>query len=265
MRRRNTFSLSEVSPWMGSGRGVRIAVIDSGINAFHSHVRKVEAGIGVHCREGGIFFAADWSDALGHGTAIAGILRAKAPDAALYSVKIFHRSLDAPAEAAAAGIRWAVDRGAQIINCSLSTADAAHRQIFQDACDYAAAHGSCLVAASDGPARELLPASLPGVIAVAGDESCAWDEYSCGASPDAPFLAHPHPRPLPGRPQAKNLRGASFAAAHVAAWAACIHEQAPTANAAEICRILRANARPSPALQETQRQPSACSGESGQP
>lgn len=234
-----------VSPWTGTGLGVSIAVIDSGINALHSHVGRVEGGIGVRLQEdGAVGFDADWSDALGHGTAIAGILRAKAPGALLYSVRIFHQRLQASAVAAAAAIRWAADHGAQIINCSLSTPEAEHRELFRAACDHAAARGACIVAASLAGRPDFLPASLPGVIAVADDSSCAWDEYRSSISGPAGeplFLAHPHPRPLPGRPQERNLQGASFAAAHIAAWAARVREQAPGADAASIARILAAH------------------------
>lgn len=264
MRRTTPHASAEVSPWKGTARGVRIAVIDSGINAFHSHVRHVEAGISVHCREdGSISMRPDWGDALGHGTAIAGILRAKASEAILCSVKIFHRSLNAPPQAAATAIRWAADHGAHVINCSLSTADATHRQIFQDACEYAASRRAHIVAASDGSGWELLPASLAGVIAVAGDESCTWDEYFCGDSPETLFFAHPHPRPLPGRAQARNLQGPSFAAAHIAALAARICEQGPGMDSAEICRVLRAHAAISPAQRESLRRQTASSGGSG--
>jgi hypothetical protein len=243
--RANANSEAGVSPWLGTGHGVSIAVIDSGINPGHSHVGRVEGGIGIHLGENGaVVFEDDWNDALGHGTAIAGVLRAKAPGALLYSVRIFQQRLQASPEVAAAAIRWAADHGAQIINCSLSTPEARHRELFQTACDHAAARGACIIAAALPGRGDLLPASLPGVIAVAADAACSWDEYrGCADGPSGGplFLAHPSPRPLPGRPQEKNLQGASFAAAHIAAWAARIREQAPAADAAAIARILAAH------------------------
>ena len=245
LSRANVAAQAEASPWLGTGQGVSIAVIDSGINPRHSHVGRVQGGIAIRLGEdGSAVFEDDWNDALGHGTAIAGVLRAKAPGALLYSVRIFHQRLQASPAAAAAAIRWAAGHGAQIINCSLSTPDARHRELFQAACDHAAARGSCIVAASFPGRGDLLPASLPGVIAVAADPACSWDEYrgrADGPSGEPLFLAHPSPRPLPGRPQEKNLHGASFAAAHIAAWAARIREQTPTADAAAIVRILMAH------------------------
>jgi len=243
--RANVNAETGASPWRGTGLGVSIAVIDSGINPRHSHVGQVEGGIAIRIGEdGAAIFENDWNDALGHGTAVAGVLRAKAPGALLYSVRIFQQRLQASPEAAAAAIRWAADCGAQIINCSLSTPETEHRELFQAACGHAAARGCCVVAASLPGRDDLLPASLPGVIAVAADPACSWDEYRgsvSGPSGGPLFLAHPFPRPLPGRPQEKNLRGASFAAAHIAAWAARIREQAPSADAAAIVRILMAH------------------------
>ena len=63
-----------------TGRKVKVAVIDSGINAHHSHVQRVSGGVGIACdATGSIVFSDDYRDYDGHGTAVAGILRAKAP------------------------------------------------------------------------------------------------------------------------------------------------------------------------------------------
>jgi subtilisin len=235
---------SRAASALGTGSGVKIAIIDSGINAQHSHVQRVEGGTQVCRGQGGALnFLETWHDSLGHGTALAGVLRAKAPNVQLYSVKVFDRVLQTDAEIVAAAIRWVADQEIQIANCSLSTENAADRALLQAACDYATGHGVFLVASTDGEARELFPACLAGIIAVAGDERCAWDEYYyCGEK--RVFLAHPHPRPLPGRPQRFNLRGHSFAAAHVAARIACIRERHPAADSQEILHFLMADAPP---------------------
>ncbi len=233
---------SRIVPAVGTGSGVKVAIIDSGINPQHSHVRRVEGGTHV-CRgqDGTLNFLGSWHDSLGHGTALAGVLRAKAPNAQLYSVKVFDKTLHTDAELVAAAIRWVADQHIAIANCSLSTENTADRYVFQAACDYAAACGVLVVAATDGLARDLFPACLAGIIAVAGDERCAWDEYYY-CSERREFLAHPHPRPLPGRPQKFNLQGHSFAAAHVAARIACIRELHPAAGREEILDFLIADA-----------------------
>ena len=71
-------------------RAVRVAVVDSGVHAGHPHVKGVAGGIAISAdgRE-----ESDFTDKLGHGTAVTAVIREKAPDAAIFAVKIFHDSL----------------------------------------------------------------------------------------------------------------------------------------------------------------------------
>jgi hypothetical protein len=68
---------------------MKIAVVDSGIHPGHSHIGTVAGS--VHITESGE--AEDAIDNLGHGTAVAGAVREKAPDADLFAVKVFDRRL----------------------------------------------------------------------------------------------------------------------------------------------------------------------------
>ena len=72
----------------GNPPQVRIAIVDSGIDASHEDVGDVAGGVHIQI-EGEVVFLDDHTDCAGHGTACAGIIRKKAPDAALYSVRIF--------------------------------------------------------------------------------------------------------------------------------------------------------------------------------
>lgn len=226
------------------GKGVRVALLDSGVNAHHSHVREVAGGVHVRWREdGSLEFDPDYGDVLGHGTAVAGVIRTKAPEVELYAVRVFDRELRTHAAVVAAAIRWAVEHGMQVVNISLGTERQEHRELLQEACDEACRRGVMLVAASEDE-RECFPASFAGVIAVAGDERCAWDEYFYCPDSGVRFRAHPSPRPLPGRPQRFNLRGHSFAAAHITACVARILEERPPARHEEIVQLLIAQATP---------------------
>jgi hypothetical protein len=227
------------------GQGVRVAVLDSGINALHSHVREVAGGVRVRWLEdGSLEFDPDFRDLLGHGTAVAGVIRAKAPEAELYAVRVFDRELRTQAVVVAAAIRWAIEHGMHAVNISLGTERAEHRDVLQDACDEAIRRGMILVAAAGDEEQEWFPASFSNVIAVAGDERCAWDEHFYCPDETVPFRAHPSPRPLPGRPQNLNLRGHSFAAAHITARVASILQQKPRARLQEIAELLIAQATP---------------------
>src|SRR5258707_12653633 len=74
-----------------SGRGVRVAVIDSGVNDNHPHISSVAGGVAI-----GLDPTADSSsylDVLGHGTAVMAAIQEKAPAAEYFAVKLFHDSL----------------------------------------------------------------------------------------------------------------------------------------------------------------------------
>ena len=101
---------------------VKIAVIDSGINPGHSHVQGVAGGISYHLEASGkVVEGADFRDELGHGTAIAGVIREKNSQAKIYAVKIFHQFLEAPAALLMAAMQWAIRVRVNIIHLSLGT------------------------------------------------------------------------------------------------------------------------------------------------
>lgn len=224
--------------------GVRVAVVDSGVNAHHSHVQSVAGGIHFIWREdSGVACGDDFRDMLGHGTAVAGVIRAKAPEAQLYAVRVFDRELRTHAAVVAAGIRWAVEHGMHVVNISLGTENDEQRDLLASACKEAAEHGVILVAAAE-PDWAWFPASFQKVIAVCGDESCQWDEHIYCPDDPIPFRAHPSPRPLSGRPQRFNLRGHSFAAAHVTGRIADLLQTRPGATYEEVVDFLMAEANP---------------------
>src|SRR3954462_10433707 len=103
-------------PFAGrTGKGVTVAVLDSGIHPDHPHVGGVDGGTSI------IPEASDYVDRLGHGTAVAAAIREKPPAVRLLAVKIFHDRLATNADALARAIEWAANEGAQVINLSLGT------------------------------------------------------------------------------------------------------------------------------------------------
>ncbi|MEQ1694034.1 MAG: S8 family serine peptidase, partial [Gemmatimonas sp.] len=124
-----------------TGRGVRIAVVDSGVAPGHPHVGPVEGGVSL------VATATDTLDRIGHGTAVAAAIREKAPDAVLVPVKVFDRALVTDARTLAEAIRWAADHECQIVNLSLGTANPEHAALLEAAVAYATAHGTHVVAA----------------------------------------------------------------------------------------------------------------------
>lgn len=205
-----------------AGRSVRVAIVDSGVYAGHPHVQGVAAGISLvsGAQED------DYIDRNGHGTAVAAAIREKAPAAEIIAVKIFDRELAATATELARGIEWAAAAGVHLINLSLGTTNPAHADRLAGALAAAHVAGAAVVAAARQSGLPSLPGSLQPVIAVDVDWDCGRDDLVAEAA-DAAILnlrASGYPRPIPGVPAERNLKGVSFAVANatglIARWLA---------------------------------------------
>lgn len=205
---------------------VRVGVVDSGINAGHPHVGAVKGGVFLHA-DGA---SDDYTDRIGHGTAVAGAIREKAPDADIYAVRIFDQRLTAPIEALMRGLEWCLGNGLHIINVSVATANQRHRARLNDFVQRALLHGVHVVSAA-----AMLPGSLPGAIAVDADAECARD--TCRFH-NGVLWASPYPRAIPGVPRERNLNGVSFAIANVSGLLAKAMESLAPADAYRALREL---------------------------
>ena len=199
-----------------TGKGVRIAVIDSGVHASHPHVQGVAGGIGVD-DAGGLL--EDYVDRLGHGTAVTAVIREKAPDAEIYAVKVFDRELAATGEALCAAMDWAVRHEMHLINLSLGTTNAAHRPALARAVAAASDSNIIVVAAAPQPNARWLPGALPRVVGVELDWTLSRDECGVDVSDEGEIRlrATGYPRPIPGVSPERNLKGLSFAVANASA------------------------------------------------
>jgi hypothetical protein len=188
---------------------VRIAIVDSGVHATHPHVNGVAGGVSItpDGRE-----ESDFVDRLGHGTAVTAVIREKAPEAAIYAVKVFHDSLATRIESLVHALHWSARNAIQIINLSLGTDNQQHEAVLRATVDSLVEQGIKLIAA-----HHCLPGSLAGVVPVALDWDCPRDEYRTSTLPDGRTLYHASgfPRPIPGVASERNLKGISFAVANV--------------------------------------------------
>lgn len=183
------WALDEALPWgvdridaeivhpYNKGTGVKIAVIDSGIDYNH---RDLDDNY-----KGGYDFVNHDSDPMddnGHGTHVAGIIAAEAngigivgvaPKASLYALKVLDRNGGGKISDVVEAIEWSVSNGMQIISMSLGTEDDSIS--LRTACDNAYTAGLILVAAAGnngpGPDTILYPAKYDSVIAVGATEN----------------------------------------------------------------------------------------------
>jgi len=223
-----------------TGRGVRIAVVDSGVHANHPHVGGVEQGIAI--RDDGSLDE-DFVDRLGHGTAVTAAIREKAPDAAIVVIKVFWRTLSTDVASLVRGIDEGLARGASVINLSLGTSNAAHRSPLQDAVQRTSLRHAVIVAAVED-ATEWLPGSLDGVIPVTLDWSCPRHEYRLVKHNGRPAIAASgYPREIPNVPPERNLKGISFAVANASAFVARARQAANSDRLLDLWKELEQHAR----------------------
>jgi hypothetical protein len=187
---------------------MKIAVIDSGVAIPHSHIGPVAGGIGI----GESGETEDFTDCIGHGTAVMAAIMEKAPAAEnlveYLAVRVFHRALRTKIEYLVRAIEWSIEQHADLINLSLGTTNEEHAQHFLPLIERGAQNGALLVSGASS-----IPGSLPGAIAVHEDRDCPRDEYR--RIGEREFAASPYPRPIPGVPLERNLNGISFAVANM--------------------------------------------------
>lgn len=110
--------------WSGrTGRGVRVAVVDSGIDTEHPDLKgKVRESVEAVAEDGKIEFRPSTSgDQAGHGTACAGIIASVAPEAELYSVKVLGPKASGSGDMFLVGLDYAIKQKFKVINLSLGT------------------------------------------------------------------------------------------------------------------------------------------------
>ena len=155
----------------GTGKGVRVAVVDSGIDGEHPMVGGVAQYVAIDrddSTETGVCFTPGTHDDLyGHGTACAAIIRQVAPQVELVSVRVLRDDLKGSAAAFAFGVEWCIEEGVDIINLSMSTASERWGETFWDLVDQATYRGVLLVAAMNNERKRTIPSEFSGVFSVA--------------------------------------------------------------------------------------------------
>jgi len=105
----------------GDGEGVRIAILDSGVETSHPRLNGIELEDDLHISDDGLKIQVsegDGTDVYGHATAVADIIHQIAPKAKLGSFRVLNARLGSRSPIIREGVRQAIDLGYDILNCS---------------------------------------------------------------------------------------------------------------------------------------------------
>jgi subtilisin family serine protease len=214
-----------------TGRGVSVAIIDSGIDTLHPDlvgkvVDSVEARID---NKKVVFDPSDEGDSAGHGTACAGIIARIARDAELHSIKVLGAGGLGDGMAFMAGLEWAIKQKYRVVNLSLGTTKPQFFAPLHDLLDRAYQAGCIVVAAANNLPQPSFPSvfssSLISVIKSEQTDPLNFGfHYGEVIELTAPGVNVRTPWPGGGY---RNLTGNSFACPHIVGVVALLLEKHP--------------------------------------
>ena len=231
------------------GKGIRVAVIDTGVDDTNPQLRgAVDAAAGIDYTGGG---SDGTVDEAGHGTKVAGIIAARprngtgfvglAPEATVIPIRQNDGRHNGEGSTMAAAIDHAIARGAQVINISQDTTrPLADDSVLGRAVARAVAEDIVVVASAgndgrDGRRRSTYPAAFDGVLAVgASDRNNERAPFSQAgdfvgvAAPGVDIVST-----VPGNGQCTD-NGTSFSAPYVSGVVALMRAKYPDWTAAQI-------------------------------
>ncbi len=215
-----------------TGRGVSVAVIDSGIDTTHPEINgRVKQSFEARVDNKKVIFdPSEAGDSAGHGTACAGIISRIAPDAELFSIKVLGAGGLGDGHAFLAGLEWAVKNRYRVINLSLGTTKPQFFAPLHDLLDRAYQAGCIVVAAANNLPQPSFPSvfssSLISVVKSEETDPMKFGfHYGQVIELTAPGVNVRTPWPGGGY---RNLTGNSFACPHIAAIIALLLERHPT-------------------------------------
>jgi subtilisin len=174
-----------------TGKGVRVAILDSGIEAGHPQVGEVQKAYAVSVdADGNAEITEDeLGDRCGHGTACAGIVRSLAPECDIISVRVLGEGYTGSGRVMLAGLRWAIEQGFDVVNMSLSTTKKDLATLLHELADDAYFRRTVLVASAHNMPVESYPWRFSSVISVGSHEESDPLVYYFNPEPPVEFFA----------------------------------------------------------------------------
>lgn len=142
-----------------TGKGISVAVIDSGIDANHPDLQgKIKDSVEAKKDNKRVLFEpSETGDSAGHGTACAGVISRIAPDAEIYSIKVLGAGGLGDGQAFLAGLEFAVKNRYRLVNLSLGTTKPQFFAPLHDLLDRAYQAGCIVVAAANNLPQPSFP------------------------------------------------------------------------------------------------------------
>jgi subtilisin len=175
----------------GRGRGIRVCVVDSGVEDGHPMVGSVDGSWAVvdDPEHGVSVQPVPPGDACGHGTACAGIIRRTAPECELYSVRVLGKGFSGTGDTLLTGLRWAIRQGFDVINLSLSTTRLRYAEQLHALADEAYFRRTVIVASAHNTPVESYPWRFASVVSVGSHQEEDPDLYLYNPNPPVEFFA----------------------------------------------------------------------------
>ena len=238
----------------GRGAGVKVAILDSGVEIGHSAFEgrsladdlcfKAEDDEMTILQEEG-----NGADTYGHGTAIAWLIWSVAPEARIGSFRIMGEgTLTSKRHLVRAAAQEALRRGYQVLNCSFGHRAAALYSLdYKEWVDAAYVTGCSIVAACDnaGSQHQVFPAHFTSVIGVDRADLIGPVSFIRRAGQLVEFAAHGENVLVPWKDGSwKNVIGSSYAAPRVTGLVARLLSVLPNLTASQVKAALQAAAVP---------------------
>jgi subtilisin len=229
--------------WGGStGKGVRVCILDSGVEAGHPLVGGIDQAVAFN-RVGDddeIELVEDTEgDLCGHGTACAGIVRALAPECTLISARVLGAGFKGSGPVLLGGLRWAVEQGFDVINMSLSTTKERFVADLHALTDAAYFRRSLIVASAHNMPVRSYPWRFASVVSVASHDLDDPLAYVRNPEPPVEFYARGVEVDVAWS-DGSTLRasGNSFATPHISGICALIRAKHPELTPPEVKTLL---------------------------
>jgi subtilisin len=173
------------------GTGVRVCVVDTGVDEDHPRVGRLERSAGVVIQPDGSLAVEEGvhGDSVGHGTACASIIRSVAPAVSLSSVRVLTRGTHGSGKALLSGLEWAIQQSFHVVNMSLATSNPELEPALRRLADQAYFRRVILVVSAQNIPVLSFPWTFSSVISVASHDEDDPMTYYYNGGPPVDFYA----------------------------------------------------------------------------